>query len=255
LRHLPLLAAAAVALLALPSRGRPAPDPAPAAPGPITADQLKASAKNLERIALAIHNYHDTHGTLPTNQLSKDKKPLLSWRVQILEFIERDPRPLVPPGTPPDIEYADLYKQFKLDEPWDSEHNKKLIAKMPKVYALVRGKADPGTTYYQAFAGTNGWLHPGARFAAFRDGTSNTFLLAEAAKPVIWTKPDDLVFDGKDVPALGGLFDGKFHAAMADGSVSRFRKGVDPDILKRLIDPGDGNPLPEDIGRDTDDKK
>jgi hypothetical protein len=256
MRRLPpaILTATVVALLALPGRGRPAPDSAPAAPSPITADQLRASAKNLERVALAVHNYHDVHGTLPTNLLSKDSKPLLSWRVQVLEFMERDPRPLLPPDTPPDIEYAELFRAFKLDQPWDSEHNKKLIAKMPKVYVPVRGKADPGTTFCQAFGGTNGWLHPGARFAAFRDGTSNTFLLAEAAKPVIWTRPDDLVFDGKDVPELGGLFDGKFHAAMADGSVSRFRKGVDPDILKRLIDPADGNPLPKDIGRDTDKK-
>jgi hypothetical protein len=252
---LSLRAAAAAALLVLPGRGLPAPDPAPAAPGPVTADQLRASARNLERIALAAHNYHDAHGTLPTNQRSRDKKPLLSWRVQLLPYIERDPKALVPPDTPPDVEYAELFKAFKLDEPWDSDHNKKLIGKMPRVYAPVRGKADPGTTFYQAFGGTNGWLHAGARFAAFRDGTSNTLLLAEAARPVTWTRPDDLVFDGKDVPALGGLFDGKFHAAMADGSVSRFRKGIDPDVLKRLIDPGDGNPLPADIGRDADDQK
>ena len=245
---LSVLTAAAVALLALTGRGQPPVDP-------VTADQLKASAKNLQLLALAVHNYHDAQGELPTNQLSADKKPLLSWRVQVLPFIVGDRPPLAPPDAPVGGEFAELHKQFKLDEPWDSDHNKKLIGKMPKVFAPVRGKADPGTTFYQAFGGTNGWLHPGARFAAFRDGTSNTFLLAEAAKPVVWTKPDDLAFDGKDVPALGGLFDGRFHAAMADGSVSRFKKGVDPDILKRLIDPGDGNPLPEDIGRDTDDKK
>src|SRR5207237_5706 len=116
-----------------------------------------------------------------------------------------------------------------LDEAWDSQHNRKLIEKMPKVYAPVRGKADAGTTFYQAFGGSNGWLKPGARFVeSFPDGTSNTFLVAEAGRPVVWTKPDDLVFNGKDVPALGGLFDGKFHAAMGDGSVRRFRRGVDP---------------------------
>ncbi len=84
---------------------------------------------------------------------------------------------------------------------------------------------------------------------------SNTLLVAEAAKPVVWTKPEDLVFDGKDVPALGGLFDGRFHAAMGDGSVSRFRKGVDPATLRLLIDPADGVPLPEDIGLDPEPKK
>jgi hypothetical protein len=197
--------------------------------GPITPEQLEESENNLKQILLAYHNYHDTYGVMPTNQLSKDQKPLLSWRVQILPFIEQE----------------QLYKQFKLDEPWDSEHNKKLIDKMPKLYAPVRVKADPGMTYYQAFGGSHGWLKPGARLASFTDGTSNTFGCAEAAKPVIWTKPEDMVFDGKKVPALGGLFDGRFHAAMCDGSVRRFRKGADPDVLKLLIDPGDGNPIPD----------
>ena len=52
----------------------------------------------------------------------KDGKPLLSWRVLILPYVEQE----------------DLYKQFHLDEPWDSEHNKKLIEKMPAVYRVAR---------------------------------------------------------------------------------------------------------------------
>jgi hypothetical protein len=208
--------------------------------GPITAEQLQTSEDNIKNIVLAYHNFNDANGFLPTNQLSKDMKPLLSWRVQILPYIEQD----------------NLYKQFKLDEPWDSDHNKKFIEQMPKIYAPVRGKADPGTTFYQAFGGSNGWLKPGASIPrSFPDGTSNTFVCAEAAKPVIWTKPDDLIFNGKDVPALGGMFDGRFHAGMGDGSVRRFRKGADPDVLKLLIDPTDGAVLPDDIGLDTQDKK
>ncbi|HEX4609978.1 MAG TPA: DUF1559 domain-containing protein [Urbifossiella sp.] len=222
----------------------------PAQPdAPVTPAQLHTSAKNLERIALAVHNYNDAHGELPTNLLDKKKRPLLSWRVQILAFIEREPRPLVAPGTPRDIEFDDLFRAFKLDQPWDSEHNKKLIGKMPALYAPVRVKAESGVTFYQGFCGSHGWLNPGARLvASFPDGTSNTLLLAEAAKGVPWTKPEDLEFNGKTVPAVGGVFGGKFHAAMADGSVRLFRKGVDPRTLKMLIDPADGNLLPDDIG-------
>lgn len=229
---------AALALVACSDRGTAAPIPKEKKPeslGPITAEQLHASHNNLQQIALAFHNFNDTEGVLPTNQLSKDKKPLLSWRVQILPYIEQDT----------------LYREFKLDEPWDSENNKKLIEKMPKLYAPVRGKFDAGMTFYQTFTGSNGWMKTGASIPrSFPDGTSNTFVAAEAAKPVIWTKPDDMIFDGKTVPALGGLFDGKFHAAMGDGSVSRFRKDVDKDTLKLLIDPTDGMVLPRDIGRD-----
>jgi hypothetical protein len=260
MRWLPtsVLICTAIALVALADRGLAAPVPKEKkaeAPGPVTPEQLAESKANLELIAIAIHNYHDTYKVLPTNQLSNDKKPLLSWRVQILPFIERN-RPLTAPDVPFVPEENALFKQFKLDEPWDSDHNKKLIEKMPKIYAPVRGKFDPGMTFYQAFGGSNGWLKPGAKFVgSFPDGMSNTLLAAEAAKPVIWTKPDDLVFNGKDVPGLGGLFDGKFHAAMGSGEVERFRKGIEADTLKRLIDPADGKGLPGDYGLDRDEKK
>jgi len=209
-------------------------------PGPITDEQLNATVNNLKQIGLAWHNFEATYGHLPTNQLDKKGKALLSWRVQILPFIE---------------ELA-LYQKFKLDEPWDSENNKKLIDQMPKLFVHVRGKADAGMTFYQSFAGKNAILKPGQKvtIATIFDGTSNTLMIAEAAKPVTWTKPDDLEYDGKVVPKLGGMFDGKFHAAFCDGHVVRFRKGVDADILKALIDPADGMVTPEDIGIDKDDK-
>jgi hypothetical protein len=196
-------------------------------PGPITEEQLKQSANNLKQIALAWHNFESANGHLPSSQLDDKGKALLSWRVQILPYIEED----------------QLYQRFKLDEPWDSEHNKKLVDKMPKLFAPIRVKADPGMTFYQSFVGTNAVIKPGKKtmIAAIPDGTSNTFLAAEAAKPVIWTKPDDMVYDGKEVPKLGGLFDGKFHAVFCDGHYERFKKGIDSKLLGYLIDPADGN--------------
>ena len=78
------------------------------------------SMNNLKQLALAWHIYADPHmGAFPDNIKSKDGKPLLSWRVAILPYTEQN----------------ELYQQFKLDEPWDSEHNKTLIAKMPAYFA------------------------------------------------------------------------------------------------------------------------
>jgi prepilin-type processing-associated H-X9-DG protein len=204
---------------------------------PITKEQLDKSANNLKQIALAFHNYDSANGRLATNQLTKDGKPGLSWRVLLLPYIEQD----------------DLYKQFKLDEPWDSEHNKKLIENIPPLFAPVRGKAERGQTFYQTFTGKHGLFAPGAMpsVGTIADGTSNTFLVAEAAKPVIWTRPDDLEFDGTTVPKLGGMFDGRFTAAFADGHVQRFKKDTDKDLLRILIDPADGMVIP-DLGGVTD---
>jgi hypothetical protein len=216
----------AIAALAAVALAAPGPKDKEAPLGPITPEMRKKSVENLKEMGLAFHNFHDTHGFLPTNEIGKDKKPLLSWRVQILPYIEQ----------------LDLYKQFKLGEPWDSDHNKKLIEKMPAIYAPVRGRAQPGETFYQAFGGSNGLLKAGerVRFAAIPDGTSNTLMVVEAGKPVVWTKPEDLSFDGKTVPPIGGMFDGAFTAVMGDGAARRFKKGIAPDLLKRIIDPADG---------------
>jgi hypothetical protein len=184
---------------------------------PPTKAQLQTSTDNLKQIALAIINYADRYqGKLPTDVTSKDGKALLSWRVAILPFIDE----------------VKLYGQFKMDEPWDSENNKKLIGKMPRVYAPVRVKAKEGATFYQVFTGEKALFdpkRPAPRYpASITDGTSNTGLVFEAGEPVIWTKPADLAYDEKKpLPKLGGLFDGEFHVALCDGSVRRFRK--DPD--------------------------
>src|SRR5207253_9743746 len=69
-------------------------------------------------------------------------RALLSWRVALLPFLEQDA----------------LFREFKLNEPWDSPHNKKLLAKMPKVYGPIAGKGQSDSTYYQLFVG------PGAAF-------------------------------------------------------------------------------------------
>lgn len=172
------------------------------------------SANNLKQIALAMHNYESTYESFPPAALcDKTGKPLLSWRVLILPYIEEDP----------------LYKQFKLDEPWDSDHNKKLLDKMPRVYALPN-KYKPGdtTTHYRVFVGNGaGFDYVRAhKITQITDGTSNTIMCVTAAEAVPWTKPDELAFDPeKDAGRLlGGVVNGLAQAAFFDGSVRTFRK-------------------------------
>ena len=54
---------------------------------------------NLKQIALAMHNYESATGAFPKPaSIGKDGKPLLSWRVAILPYIEQDgPVSTVPP--------------------------------------------------------------------------------------------------------------------------------------------------------------
>jgi hypothetical protein len=194
-------------------------------------EYLKGS-NNLRQLALAMHLYADTmRGQMPANAIyGKDGKALLSWRVAILL----------------DIGQAPLYAQFKLDEPWDSPHNKKLLAKMPKIYAPVRGKTKvPHATFYQVFTGPStpfqGKVGPRMP-VTFLDGTSNTILIVEGGEAVPWTKPEDLPYDDKKpLPKLGGQFPDGFFAAFADGAVRFLRKDADEQTLRWLINPADGN--------------
>jgi prepilin-type processing-associated H-X9-DG protein len=185
---------------------------------------------NLKQIGLALHNYHDTYdGMPPASIVDKKGKPMLSWRVMILPYIEQDA----------------LYREFKLDEPWDSEHNKKLIERMPPVYALpVKGKdVKPGHTHYRVLVGGGSmwdWVQ-GTKFAQITDGLSNTIMVVEAEEGVPWTKPDELEFDPqKDLPKFGKAFKGGFNVLFGDGSVRFLREGIDPQTLKALITMGGG---------------
>jgi hypothetical protein len=191
-------------------------------------DDKNKSAENLKKLALGIISYADANGGKmpPAVTYGKDRKPLHSWRVLILPYIDED----------------NLFKQFKLDEPWDSENNKKLIEKMPKLFEPVAGKPkDKHATHYQVLVG-GGAAFPGpgggvARYpASFTDGTSNTILIVEAADAVPWTKPADLTYDPKKpLPKFGGLFKEGFHAAFADGRIRFIGKDADKDTLRAAI--------------------
>jgi prepilin-type processing-associated H-X9-DG protein len=195
------------------------------------------SSNNLKQIGLAFHNYESSYGTFPPAAIcDKSGKPLLSWRVAILPYIEQD----------------NLYKQFRLNEPWDSEHNKKLLAMMPPTYV-----ADPDTmkkmpapaeggdgipanqkTVYRVFVGGGAAfdLRKGVSIVDFTDGTSNTILVVEGGAGVPWTKPEDYPFDPKKpLPKLGGIFEKGFNAAFADGSVRFISESVKPEAMKGFI--------------------
>jgi hypothetical protein len=213
---------------------------------------LKASHKNLEQLAFAMHDYAGANGNnLPGDILDKEGKPLLSWRVRLLLYItERGP--LAPPGAAVPRPYLALYKQFKLDEPWDSKHNLALLAKMPKVFAsprvIVKGK---GYTVYQVFTGPDAVFNAGKtnyKIATIPDGTSNTLYVVETSKAVPWSKPADIPFDkDKDVPDISKAYGNRPLGAMMDGSVRVLDlKKIQPQTLKYAIMPADGNVLGRD---------
>jgi prepilin-type processing-associated H-X9-DG protein len=183
---------------------------------------------NLRQLGIAFHNYEESYAHFPAQAICDGKgKPLLSWRVAILEYHDD----------------SGLYKRFKLDEPWDSPHNKKLIPLMPKIYAAPGRAAAPGLTHYQVFTGPNTlFTRPDSRprITSITDGTSATFLLAESSKAVPWTKPEDMEVTAKAMPKLGGQFKGFLHVLFCDGSVQRVKPNAPEKALRAYISPSGG---------------
>lgn len=188
--------------------------------------EREVGKNNLKQIGLAMHAYHDSSGALPGDLVGRDGKPLLSWRVALLPYVEQD----------------NLYRQFRLDEPWDSAHNIQLARVTPRVY-VVPGRekeAAQGLTFYQGFAGPGTLFDPALgnrrpRLAGIADGTSNTIFVVEAGDAVPWTKPADLPFvPNGPLPKLGGHRSGDFYALMGDGSVRTMRDKSPEHVVKAL---------------------
>jgi Protein of unknown function (DUF1559) len=233
-RSLLLFGLPLLALTALPHpASRAEDDPEPRGLYPKTTDNDRiTSANNLKHVGLGMHGYHDIHSSFPAAAIQdKNGKALLSWRVAILPFIEEE----------------NLYREFKLDEPWDNKHNKKLIAKMPKIYAPpIQGKpAKANTTYYQVFTGPDAAFNLkaalGPKVTDVKDGVSHTAMVVEAGQAVIWTKPDDVAYDAKKpLPKLGGLFKEGFHVITCDGAVRFVGRQAKVAQLRALITPSGG---------------
>ena len=197
---------------------------------------------NFKQVMLAMHTYESTDGRLPAQAIcDADGKPLLSWRVALLPYLEE----------------GDLQEQFRLDEPWDSEHNLKLLERMPAVYADPSAPAEQaarGLTTIQVLTGK------GTTFAApdkaptlaqISDGTSRTLAIVEAlpTNAVPWTKPDDIEFDPeRPLTGVGNprRAAGVFLGGMMDGSVRMLTPELDPEVFKALVTPNGG----ESVGLD-----
>lgn len=194
----------------------------------VLVDQARKQAMNdLKQLGLAMHNYYSTHSHLPTAATTDaEGRPLLSWRVQILPYIEEQ----------------ELYEAFHLDEPWDSEHNRSLIPRMPEVYRvpLSRHQSSDGRANYVVPGGESTMFPPQGEitFRDITDGISNTIMVAEVddEHAEIWTKPGAYEIDPKQ-PArgLGGHFAEVFLSGLGDGSVQAIPLSMTKEMLYALF--------------------
>jgi hypothetical protein len=133
----------------------------------------------------------------------------------------------------PYLEQEELYRQFNLDESWDSPHNRELIERMPEVYQNPNFSSR-SQTLYVGIAGEGTAFQNKSSFGIedFVRGTSQTAVLVEANSDlaVEWTKPQDWELD-KDEPmrGLGRVRPGGFCMSFADAAVGFISLTIDPE--------------------------
>lgn len=187
---------------------------------------------NLKQIGLALHNYADAYGAFPPAFIADENgKPMHSWRVLILPYLDQAP----------------LYGQYSFSEPWDGPNNSRLLSQMPMTYACPSNPTVGTNTAYMGAFGDH-CIFRGRQPVGFKDitdGASNTLLVGETAEAGIpWMKPVDV--DVTLHPSIGDKDGFSSHHTggaqflMADGAVHFISQSIAAQTLQALFT-RDGN--------------
>jgi len=190
---------------------------------------------NLKQIMLAMHNYYDVHKHFPAAVVIDPKSGVgHSWRVAILPYLDQ----------------TKLYEQYKMNEPWDSEANLKVLAQMPPVFRIPGEPGKTNNTEVVAAYGKNLAFEVGdkigTKFEDMTDGTSNTICIIATKTEIPWTKPEDILIDVTQAkfPAFGDSEKG-FLVGISDGSVRRIPGNISLETLKIILTRNGGEVVPQ----------
>ena len=141
---------------------------------------------NFGPLHLAFVNYHQVYSSFPPAYIvDADGKPMHSWRVLILPFIDE----------------TAVYEEYDFGESWNGPHNSKLSHRINKHIfrcpSSPHGDESPFTDYVVVVGPDT--IFPGnlpTSLSDLHDGPENTILLAEVANSNIhWMEPRDLNAD------------------------------------------------------------
>lgn len=211
---------------------------------------LRAQCRNsLRNVVLALQNYEGKYGTFPPAVVTdKHGKPMHSWRVLILPFLDRN----------------DLYKRYRFNEPWNGPNNSQLLNEDVGIFYCpsdVRGTNDFHTSYVAVVGDRTVW--PGTTSGSTKavsqaDGTSRTLILVETHNSGIhWMEPRDISFDncliGIDGPRARSLPRGECNhpggsvVSFVDGHVEFLEDSVSATKMRELLTIDDGAPAETNV--------
>lgn len=185
---------------------------------------------NLRRITLAMLIYERQHGTLPpAYTVDAEGKPLHSWRVLLLPYLGQQ----------------ELYAKLRLDEPWDSEHNRRFHDEALAVYRCPSTELPPGQTSYSVVVGES-TAFQAAEGKSLDDFGMNLILVVEREQSIGWMDPtselaQSIAFEGdsrlkEDIDGMGSPHPGGMNVGLRDGRVQFITETIDLRLLQGLLD-------------------
>jgi hypothetical protein len=190
-----------------------------------------ACTNNLKQMGLALHNYHDANSHFPAvYKCDENGKPLFSWRVEILPFME----------------YGSLYDSLRKDEPWNSPNNSKAISQVIPEY-LCPGDMNRNylfTNYIAVIGPGTIWRKDGSvKLSDLPNGSPRAVVAIEVVNSgVHWAEPRELTVE----QALEGIKTGKglcisshhpniINVLFADGTVRALHSGMPVSLWEKIF--------------------
>ncbi len=186
----------------------------------------------MHQITLAMLLYECDHGTLPpAHTVDADGNPLHSWRVALLPYLGQQ----------------ELHDKIRLDEPWDSQHNKQFHKQAVDFYRCPSAALPPGQTTYSVVVGPDTAFEAGKgkTLSQFGPKSARMILVVERKASACWMNPTQDVAqadaeEGINVPDGGGMAIGSPHPGGAnfglrDGGNQFLPDQIAPELFKGLL--------------------
>lgn len=187
------------------------------------------SMNNVKQLALAMHNYHDTYGSLPPAVIKDENgTPLYSGRVLLLPYLEQ----------------AAIYNAFDKTKAWNAPENAALSSTRIPLFNDPSSPIQGAGTNYLFLTGPGSIFDESKplKFSSVTDGLSTTAWIVETKNANnSWAEPSEL-----DISQLGGPPPGNHPGivliGMGDGSVKAVSNNVDPAVWRALLTRDGGEP-------------